>query len=335
MWAPLSDAGPAVESIAAQEESTAVPNDEIKPDPATDAILHEADGPETKRARTDDDISVPQELAADITVEEMNGDQVAPVNGASSSFPTSITVPDRDIPAGGSKTNGAGAPDVVKLNQPQTQTDFAGVPAASALEAEAPEPETNKSVPTVSSVRSVASSSSPQSSFHLSHNPLKIVTNAISPCSLPPALSLQSTDSLSEATARHSAKEDKERPPRSLLNIKGSSSSSTKSKQTETNNINQKREKEYLRETIKEEPVASSSSSSSALQQNASSSSQQQRQQTQNSDSPSPSRSICVSNLVRPFTLPSLKEKLEDFGETEFFWINTIKSHCFVSVSRL
>ncbi|KAK9894266.1 hypothetical protein P389DRAFT_174305 [Cystobasidium minutum MCA 4210] len=46
---------------------------------------------------------------------------------------------------------------------------------------------------------------------------------------------------------------------------------------------------------------------------------------------PPVSRSICISNLVRPFTLPALKEKLEDFGEMDYFWINSIKSHCFVT----
>jgi hypothetical protein len=49
---------------------------------------------------------------------------------------------------------------------------------------------------------------------------------------------------------------------------------------------------------------------------------------------PPPSASICVSNLVRPFTLPALREKLASFGEVTDFWINSIKSHCFVTVSQ-
>ena len=51
------------------------------------------------------------------------------------------------------------------------------------------------------------------------------------------------------------------------------------------------------------------------------------------SHTPPPSTSVCVSNLVRPFTLPSLREKLEEFGEYSYFWINSVKSHCFVTVN--
>ena len=51
------------------------------------------------------------------------------------------------------------------------------------------------------------------------------------------------------------------------------------------------------------------------------------------SSHPPPSASIYVSNLVRPFTLSALKSKLEEFGQLEYFWINSIKSHCFVTVS--
>lgn len=49
---------------------------------------------------------------------------------------------------------------------------------------------------------------------------------------------------------------------------------------------------------------------------------------------PPPSASICLSNLVRPFTLPALREKLAAFGTVSYFWINIVKSHCYVTVSR-
>ena len=49
-----------------------------------------------------------------------------------------------------------------------------------------------------------------------------------------------------------------------------------------------------------------------------------------------------ISNLTRPFTVPQLKELLTKFGallpnpksetkEQHFFWINSVKSHCFVA----
>lgn len=58
-------------------------------------------------------------------------------------------------------------------------------------------------------------------------------------------------------------------------------------------------------------------------------------QEADNSSSEPPSSaSICVSNLVRPFTLPALHELLDDYGDQDYFWINTIKSHCFVTVRR-
>jgi hypothetical protein len=42
--------------------------------------------------------------------------------------------------------------------------------------------------------------------------------------------------------------------------------------------------------------------------------------------------SLYVSNLVRPFTLPHLKELLQEHGELEFFWIDKVKSHVYVTV---
>lgn len=44
-----------------------------------------------------------------------------------------------------------------------------------------------------------------------------------------------------------------------------------------------------------------------------------------------------VSNLVRPFALSQLKQLLSENGEflADSFWINNIKSHCFVTVSVL
>ena len=57
--------------------------------------------------------------------------------------------------------------------------------------------------------------------------------------------------------------------------------------------------------------------------------------------SPSPARNptnriVHVRNLVRPFTLGQLKELLKRNGpfDEEIFWIDRIKSHCFVTVSQ-
>lgn len=46
---------------------------------------------------------------------------------------------------------------------------------------------------------------------------------------------------------------------------------------------------------------------------------------------------IHLMNLVRPFTLNQLKELLGKYGTVnpEGFWIDKIKSHCFVSVSTV
>lgn len=48
-----------------------------------------------------------------------------------------------------------------------------------------------------------------------------------------------------------------------------------------------------------------------------------------------PDRVICITHLVRPFTVNQLKELLRRSGELddEYFWINDIKSHCMAAVS--
>ena len=58
--------------------------------------------------------------------------------------------------------------------------------------------------------------------------------------------------------------------------------------------------------------------------------------------SPSPARNpagkiVHVRNLVRPFTLGQLKELLRRTGpfDEDSFWIDKIKSHCFVTVSLI
>ena len=48
-----------------------------------------------------------------------------------------------------------------------------------------------------------------------------------------------------------------------------------------------------------------------------------------------PSRVLSVRNLVRPFTLRQLREFLSKSGTVieDGFWINHIKSHCYVTVT--
>ena len=50
-----------------------------------------------------------------------------------------------------------------------------------------------------------------------------------------------------------------------------------------------------------------------------------------------PSRILNVRNLVRPFTLRQLREFLSKAGTVveEGFWIDRIKSRCYVTVSRI
>lgn len=58
--------------------------------------------------------------------------------------------------------------------------------------------------------------------------------------------------------------------------------------------------------------------------------------------SPSPARNpesevLHVKNLVRPFTLNQLKELLSEHGALaeDGFWIDKIKSHCYVVVCQI
>ncbi|XP_040580422.1 uncharacterized protein [Lepeophtheirus salmonis] len=44
---------------------------------------------------------------------------------------------------------------------------------------------------------------------------------------------------------------------------------------------------------------------------------------------------LFIRNLVRPFTLTQLKELLKRTGNVEDFWINKIKSHCYVRFSKV
>ena len=47
-----------------------------------------------------------------------------------------------------------------------------------------------------------------------------------------------------------------------------------------------------------------------------------------------PSATVHITNLVRPFTLPQLKDFLAVHGEYSDFWIDKIKSNCFVKVNE-
>lgn len=55
------------------------------------------------------------------------------------------------------------------------------------------------------------------------------------------------------------------------------------------------------------------------------------------SDTPPPSESLYVGNLVRPFTTPQLREMLSEYGEivSSSFWIDSIKTHCYFTYSTL
>lgn len=43
-------------------------------------------------------------------------------------------------------------------------------------------------------------------------------------------------------------------------------------------------------------------------------------------------RALYIGNLVRPFTLPQIKELVEGFGAVETFWMDAVKSHAYVVV---
>lgn len=50
------------------------------------------------------------------------------------------------------------------------------------------------------------------------------------------------------------------------------------------------------------------------------------------SSEPPLSRSLYIANLVRPLTIPQIKAMLSEFGTIEFFWIDAIRSHAYVTV---
>ncbi|EGG04664.1 uncharacterized protein MELLADRAFT_64750 [Melampsora larici-populina 98AG31] len=50
---------------------------------------------------------------------------------------------------------------------------------------------------------------------------------------------------------------------------------------------------------------------------------------------PPPNRSLYIANLVRPLTVPQIKNMLSEFGELERFWIDSIRSHAYVTFSKL
>ncbi|KAG0237729.1 Apoptotic chromatin condensation inducer in the nucleus [Actinomortierella wolfii] len=41
-------------------------------------------------------------------------------------------------------------------------------------------------------------------------------------------------------------------------------------------------------------------------------------------------RALTIINFVRPLTLPQVKRMLSEFGEIEHFWMDSIKTHCYV-----
>lgn len=44
-------------------------------------------------------------------------------------------------------------------------------------------------------------------------------------------------------------------------------------------------------------------------------------------------RSLAITNFVRPLTVPQVTRMLAEFGEVEVFWMDSIKSHCYVTAS--
>nr|CAG8579300.1 1549_t:CDS:2 [Entrophospora candida] len=43
-----------------------------------------------------------------------------------------------------------------------------------------------------------------------------------------------------------------------------------------------------------------------------------------------PTATIYIKNFVRPLTHTKVRELLEQYGKIEFFWMDKIKSHCYV-----
>ena len=307
-----------VPSVAEQAETSEAPNDEIKADPAASSILNGSE-PETKRARVDEgDIPVPQ--TAD--VEPIMGVDSTKTNGASSStFPTSVVPPGGSSEQTAGGLNGAG-PEVVPLNEAQKPaTDFAIADAGEATAVDAfaktavgaagAEEET-KSVPRL--FHDTRASSSFSSSY---------------PLSVPPA-TLDSNTHYDNPTGSNNEKRDDSAKGEISPTIPSSSSTQSLkirglSSNTPSNTISQNTD---YRNQIQNSVATNPSITSKPVSNSKITDTLNQLQK------PPLSNSICISNLVRPFTLPSLKSKLEHFGELDYFWINDIKSHCFVTVSR-
>ena len=45
----------------------------------------------------------------------------------------------------------------------------------------------------------------------------------------------------------------------------------------------------------------------------------------------SPTNSLHISNFVRPFTVQAVKDLLSQYGLIQFFWMDSIKSHCYMT----
>lgn len=39
---------------------------------------------------------------------------------------------------------------------------------------------------------------------------------------------------------------------------------------------------------------------------------------------------VCIRNFVRPFALPSVKDLISQFGDVQDFWMDSMRTHCFV-----
>jgi len=44
-------------------------------------------------------------------------------------------------------------------------------------------------------------------------------------------------------------------------------------------------------------------------------------------------RSLIITNFVRPLTVNQVKRMLAEFGEIEVLWMDSIRTHCYVTVS--
>ncbi|RIB10040.1 hypothetical protein C2G38_2043832 [Gigaspora rosea] len=48
-----------------------------------------------------------------------------------------------------------------------------------------------------------------------------------------------------------------------------------------------------------------------------------------------PTSTLYVKNFVRPLTVQMVRELLQQFGEIEYFWMDKIKSHCYVQACAI